>query len=118
MYIILRFFVLWITNHIKLLYCEIGLTDIIVYVHINHLHGHVLYSAIFDGGNIDGLMLATVQLTTKFTLACTIHMCVYQFYLRDQSELACHCTRVILQVLHASWTWRAAHEADYTSHCT
>ena len=26
---------------------------------------------------------AMVQLTTKFTLACTIHACVYQFYSRD-----------------------------------
>ena len=42
-----------------------------------------------------------VQLTTKFTLACTIHACVFQFYSRDQSELMCH-TRVILRALHSS----------------
>ena len=34
----------------------------------------------------------TEQLTTKLTLACTIHACVYQYYSRDQSELVCHRT--------------------------
>ena len=49
---------------------------------------------------------------TKFTLACTIHACVYQFYSRDQSELACHCTRVIFRALHSSHTSSATRELD------
>ena len=43
----------------------------------------------------------TVQLTAKFTLTCTIHACVVQFYSSDLSELACH-TRVRLLMLHSS----------------
>ena len=59
----------------------------------------------------------TVQLTTKFTLACTIHACVYQFYSRDQSELACHCTKVIPRALHSSHTSSATRESDM-AYCT
>ena len=51
----------------------------------------------------------TVQLTTKFTLTCTIHVCI--FHSRNQSELACH-TLVILRTLHSSHTSSATHESD------
>ena len=52
-----------------------------------------------------------VQLTTKFTLACTIHTRVFQFYSRDQLELACDM-RVILRVLHSRHTSSATRESD------
>ena len=58
--------------------------------------------------------ICTVQLTTKFTLMCTIHECVYQFYSRDQLEFVCHCTQVILRALHSSHTLSATCEWDMT----
>ena len=59
---------------------------------------------------------STVQLTTKFTLVCTIHACVYQFYSRDWLELACHRMRVIPRalLLHASHT-SCAHSSHTSS---
>ena len=52
-----------------------------------------------------------VQLTTKFTIACTIHVCIFQFYSRDQLELVCH-TRAILWALHLSHISSATRESD------
>ena len=68
------------------------------------------------GGSKDKSVLSMVQLTTKFTLACTIHSCVFQFYSRDQLELMCH-TRVILRALHSSHTSSATRES-YMACCT
>ena len=74
----------------------------------------------------------TVQLTTKFTLACTIHVRMCSSILFERLVGACvslhashtscaaatresyfvQCTRVIHRVLHASQTWRDARESD------
>ena len=63
-----------------------------------------LAMAISDYQNIDfkwKILITTVQLTAKFTLACAIHAYVVQFYSSDLLELACH-TRVRPLVLHSS----------------
>ena len=69
--------------------------------------------------------LATVQLTSKLTLACGEHACVLQFLSCLESKHACdtkwaarestfvYLTRAIFRVLHASNVSCAAHESMF-----